>query len=341
MCPQKLAAYIALIAFAAPISGTTPAQQADPAISPAAMSALQTGEAAQKAGEYDAAAKAFRKASKIEHDQCFRCSMDLAVASYQLGDLQGALDASSKSLSVASDDSERAAAHHFKGIVVASIPPAEKNLKAAEAELREAVQLDGKVAEYHLDLGIDLMKEMQDDDGKREVAAYLSLEPRGQFADAARKLMEHPDRAGFTVAPGFSIKTLQGDDISLDGLAGKFVVIDFWATWCPPCRDSVSDLKSLTKKYSHDQVVLISVSADDDAAQWRSFIAKKNMDWAQFLDSGGEMRQRFNVHEFPTYVVIDPQGFIRERIVGENPMQSVVFRLKDALAALTADEPKS
>lgn len=80
--------------------------------------------------------------------------------------------------------------------------------------------------------------------------------------------------------------------------------------------------------------MLISVSADKDENQWRDFVGKKKMDWAQYRDSDGRILNLFGVHSFPTYMVIDGDGVIRERITGLNPQESVVHRLKATLGAM-------
>jgi len=149
----------------------------------------------------------------------------------------------------------------------------------------------------------------------------------------AKKMIADPRRARENYAPEFHFTTLQGEYLSSDQLAGKVVVLDFWATWCRPCRDSVPDLRDLQKKYSRDQMILISISADEDEEKWRDFIAKQKMDWAQFWDHDGAIRQSFAVHAFPTYIVINEKGVITQHIEGEDPRQSVAYRLKAALAS--------
>ncbi len=111
------------------------------------------------------------------------------------------------------------------------------------------------------------------------------------------------------------------------------MVLDFWATWCPPCRASVGELKELAKKYPNT-VEVISVSADEKESQWRDFVADKKMTWPQYIDSDSHMRRTFNVHSFPTYVVIDGDGIVRQRITGLNPQETVVHRLKETLASM-------
>lgn len=209
-----------------------------------------------------------------------------------------------------------------------------KKLTEAETEFRTAVQEDANVPVYHLNLGIALLKESRDDEGLREVKAYLALAPQGSYSDFARKLIANPDRARKDYAPDFRLTTLQGQVLSLDQLAGRVVVLDFWATWCHPCVESVPDLKDLSKKYAGQGLVLISVSADEKEEAWREFIEKKKMDWPQYWDSQGQVARMFGVHAFPTYIVIDDKGIIQQRLVGENPQQSVASRLRDALAVL-------
>ena len=127
---------------------------------------------------------------------------------------------------------------------------------------------------------------------------------------------------------------MQGQQLSLQQLAGRVLVMDFWATWCPPCRESVPELKELTRKYPTEKLVLISVSADKDENAWRDFVAKKKMDWAQYRDSDHKILEAFGIHGFPTYLVIDGDGVIKERITGLNPQETVVHRLKATLGQM-------
>jgi len=186
----------------------------------------------------------------------------------------------------------------------------------------------------HFNLGLTLLGESQKSEGIQELNNYLQIAPSGPTAEYARRLIANPDPAGQALAPNFKVQTLDGEQISLDQLSGKVVVMDFWATWCPPCVSSVPELKDLTKKYPRTKLVLISFSADHDQQAWRDFVAKKNMEWPQYWDSDGRIRNAFGVNAFPTYLVIDPEGFIHERIVGLNPQLSVVGRLKDTLRAM-------
>ncbi len=162
----------------------------------------------------------------------------------------------------------------------------------------------------------------------------MELDPDEQVARQARLILADPRRVREEFAPEFEVSTLQGQQISLKQLAGRVVVVDFWATWCEPCRASLPELKELTKKYPAEKLVLISVSADKDDGAWREFVAKKKMDWAQYRDADHKIQNVFGVHSYPTYMVIDGNGLIKERVTGFNPRESVVHRLKATLAQM-------
>jgi thiol-disulfide isomerase/thioredoxin len=309
-----------------PQSALCQAVNADPA---AAL--LKQGKDDLASQHYEDAANAFKKANQLRHDTCADCYLDLAVAQTRLGHPDDALKSCDKAISCASDDDLRTMSHTLKGNILVQMGNDPKKLKAAESEYRAALDLRANSAITHLNLGVTLLKESQTAEGIQELQTYLRIAPGDKDADLARKLIANPKHAGQEIAPGFKVQTLDGETISLEQLSGKIVVMDFWATWCPPCRSSVPELKALTKKYPQTKVVLISFSADSDQQAWRDFVAKKDMGWPQYWDSDGRVRNAFGVSAFPTYLVIDQDGFIHERIVGLDPQQSVVARLKDSL----------
>lgn len=299
-------------------------------LKPETEEALLLGEKALNAKHYDEAAKEFKRGIKIENDRCSRCYVRLAQAQMDLREEKGALSSSDKAIAVASSDAERADAHAAKALTLMHTGDA-KLLKDAESEYQMAIQLAPKDAENHLGLAVALMKQSRDAEGQEQLTIFLKMAPNGQAADYARKLQANPRRVREEFAPDFQVTTIQGQTISSTDFRGKVVVLDFWATWCPPCRASVPEIKELTKKYPSDKLVVLSVSADKDDAQWREFVQKKKMDWLQYRDEDGHVLRAMGVHAFPTYVVIDTEGVIRERIVGENPQQSISGKLKDKL----------
>jgi thiol-disulfide isomerase/thioredoxin len=113
---------------------------------------------------------------------------------------------------------------------------------------------------------------------------------------------------------------------------GKYVLLDFWASWCGPCRRALPGVKRLRLTYG-DQLQVVSISADDDENTWRAFVASHDMNWEQKFDGDGTMRAKYQVNAFPTYILLGPDGKVVQRLVGEDPTQSIAERLGPNLRA--------
>lgn len=292
---------------------------------------FQAAQAAFAAAKYPAAIDAFKKASKRQ-EGCTRCFIGIGYSYLRMGDANEAGKSAEKALSLANSDADRAIAHDLKGSALINVDEADKkSLPKAEAEFREAARLAPTVASFHLNLARTLMKQSKDDDAVQELKQCLAQNPSIPMADLAKRYLANPKRGRGELAPDFHITSLQGDQVGLQELAGRTVVLDFWATWCPPCRASVPELKELTRKYP-GRLVLISVSADNDDKAWQEYISKHEMTWHQYRDSDHQILTLFAIHSFPTYMVIDGDGVIQQKIVGMNPQESIVHKLKDYLA---------
>jgi thioredoxin-like negative regulator of GroEL len=311
------------------------AAQAGPAAEPAFKEQYDRGSQALKDGKYKDAIDALKKANKLHNNSCGECYLLLAVAYYRSGEIGECEESCDKAAATANDDVVRAKAHNLKGTAVFSEAGTDaKKMKSSEGEFRSAIQLDPKAAMFHFGLAKVLLWESKDDEAKQELETFLGLNADEELARQARLILADPRRGRAEFAPGFEITTLQGQRVSLKQLAGRIVVLDFWATWCPPCRASVPELKDLTKKYPSEKLILISVSADEDDGAWREFVSKKNMDWAQYRDADHKLLHAFSIHSFPTYLVIDGDGIIKERLRGMNPQESFVHRLKATLGQM-------
>lgn len=136
----------------------------------------------------------------------------------------------------------------------------------------------------------------------------------------------HSTEANFPrVAPSFTLKDLGGRDVSLHEFGGKVVLLDFWATWCPPCRKSIPELVSLQDRYEDQGLVVIGVSLDDPAKtsdrQLQGFVEKNRMNYP--ILRGGErvVRDYFGDERLgiPTMFIINRDGEIVDRHVGFVP----------------------
>jgi thiol-disulfide isomerase/thioredoxin len=99
----------------------------------------------------------------------------------------------------------------------------------------------------------------------------------------ALRYISQPELARARMAPPFAVTTIDGQRISLDDLKGKVVLLDFWATWCPPCRRALPHVRDIAKKFQDQPLVVLSVSLDTDEQKWKDFITKNEMTWPQYV----------------------------------------------------------
>lgn len=121
--------------------------------------------------------------------------------------------------------------------------------------------------------------------------------------------------------PDFSsLNTYDKKKFELKSLRGKYVVLDFWGTWCGPCISGMPKMKEYLDKYKDKMDIVGIAQESDDGTSWRNFLAKnKDYNWHQVLSRPDEdYILKFNVAGFPTKIIVDPQGKIVERFVGED-----------------------
>jgi len=120
------------------------------------------------------------------------------------------------------------------------------------------------------------------------------------------------------LAPDFSLKTLDGEEITLSDLRGKVVLLNFWATWCPPCRGEMPAFQQAYSDYADEDFIIVAVNAtrEDDPEKVAAFIAKYGLEFPVLLDSTGEINQLYLVQSLPTSFFIDKEGVIQEMVVG-------------------------
>jgi thiol-disulfide isomerase/thioredoxin len=129
-------------------------------------------------------------------------------------------------------------------------------------------------------------------------------------------------------------KSLDGRTISLSQYAGKVVLVDFWATWCAPCREELPDLISLREKYAARGFEILGVSMDEDGEKAvKRFLKKQPIPYPLALN-GGEMEPKgWTVPGLPTAYLIGRDGMVRKRWFGEKDMGELAREVESALAA--------
>jgi thiol-disulfide isomerase/thioredoxin len=297
------------------------------------VQALSQGDLYQSKRKYELALDAYHKADKLSHHNSAQTYLKLAAVERKLGDFSSALDDAKKAVKVAGDNKSVAVrAHLLRATLLSQMAgkSTDKKLREAEDEIRQALALDSANALARYDLGFVLLKQERDPEGIAELNAFLSMPGAHSesFAEA-RRMVANPVRARAPFAPDFSFTTGQNQSLSNAALRGKVVLMDFWGTWCPPCRESVPTLRNLNKKYAGRPFQLVSVSSDEDEDVWKTFIQAERMDWSQYIDLPGAVLQAFKVDSFPTFVVLDKDGVIRFRQSGEGP--TTEGELEDAI----------
>ncbi len=135
-------------------------------------------------------------------------------------------------------------------------------------------------------------------------------------------------------APDVSLSLSNGGAARLRDLQGKVVLLDFWATWCAPCRASGPALADLAGRYGVNDLAVVGISGDEDEAAWRSYLARHAGGRLEARDGAGAIGAQFGVRGRPTFVLLDRAGRIRWQQTGWTPFSYVVLRYR--IGKLTA-----
>lgn len=135
-----------------------------------------------------------------------------------------------------------------------------------------------------------------------------------------------------SIAPDFSQKDVDGKSISLSSFRGKYVLVDFWASWCGPCRQENPNVVRAFNRFKDKNFTILGVSLDKSKSSWLHAIKNDQLNWTQVSDLKGwlnEVAQRYNITSIPQNFLLDPQG----RIIGKNLREeALINKLEEVLA---------
>ncbi len=208
----------------------------------------------------------------------------------------------------------------------------EEKYPALEQALADAV-LGYVKAHPDADASAVLLSELgSDDKHMKEGAALLTERARGSVAanmykgilaaleqeQANKSLQEGLESQ---MAPDFTLNDINGKPLALSSLRGKWVIIDFWGSWCGWCIKGMPKMKEYYAKYD-GKLEILGVDCNDTVEKWKAAVAKHEIPWLHVYwdkEKGDNPVALYGVQGFPTKVIVDPQGKIAKIIVGEDP----------------------
>jgi peroxiredoxin len=117
-------------------------------------------------------------------------------------------------------------------------------------------------------------------------------------------------------APGFQLADIKGKTVSLDDFQGKLVFLNFWATWCGPCRSEMPYIQDLYEGQSETGVAILAINVGEDLAEVEGFLKEYSLTFPVLLDISGTVAKKYNIRAIPATYFIDSDGIIRDMQIG-------------------------
>lgn len=133
-------------------------------------------------------------------------------------------------------------------------------------------------------------------------------------------------------APDFSMTSLSGQQISLKDLKGQGVLVNFWATWCYPCREEMDDLRAAYEKYKDQGVVILGIDMKEGEDLVRKFTESYKITYPILIDADGKVSDAYNVFGIPSSYFIDRDGVIRDIVLGEMNEDSINNKIEKLIS---------
>jgi cytochrome c biogenesis protein CcmG/thiol:disulfide interchange protein DsbE len=123
-------------------------------------------------------------------------------------------------------------------------------------------------------------------------------------------------------APDFSITTDSGRTMTNSNFGGKLLVLNFWATWCPPCLDELPSLNEFQRRFAGSGVVVLGISADKDEKAYRDFLARVSLSFQTARDANVKISADYGTFKFPETYIIDSNGKVVRKIINATDWMS-------------------
>lgn len=275
----------------------------------------------------------FKKADKQDGGHCIACQANVLKYGLKFRDWKAAESAARALLQESQEPKDLAAAHYQLGVVFfrqGLETHKDELFDRAHDEMSKALQSDRDYRRAILADGQALAYLKKDEDAKARFTEFIKLSPEGDVdRQRALRYINEPELARARMAPPFSVVTMDGQRVSFDDLQGKVVLIDFWATWCAPCRASIPHMREIAKKFQDQPLVILSVSLDSDEQKWKDFVAQNGMTWLHYRDGGfkGPIASLFAVNAIPHTFTVDADGVLQDEHIGDAAIEGKLKKL--------------
>jgi peroxiredoxin len=162
-------------------------------------------------------------------------------------------------------------------------------------------------------------------------ASTFTFNPPAKSAEVSMLILPGEDRPNLLgkAAADFTLKSLDGEKITLSELRGKIVLLDFWATWCPPCRRELPSVAKLSQTLQAKNVVILGIN-DETSGTVKSYLKKNNLALPVLMDGNSGIHKLYGARSIPTVVIINPIGVISSYLVGARQEDELMQALKGA-----------
>ena len=125
-------------------------------------------------------------------------------------------------------------------------------------------------------------------------------------------------------APHFKFRNLDGQSVSLSDLLGKPVLLNFWATRCPPCRKEMPYIQEVYEGWSDKGLVVLAINIGEEPSQVEKFLQSQGLSLPVLLDTKGDTIEKYGIQFIPTTFFVDKDGIIQEKVIGSFPSKAPI-----------------
>lgn len=158
---------------------------------------------------------------------------------------------------------------------------------------------------------------------RSDLNKFTLTEGRGIFVEDPKELKNETAPTLGYLAPDFTLQDLNGQSVSLSSFRGKPVLLNFWATWCPPCRKEMPELQEFHRRYG-DQVVLVGVNWGEGTSTVKRFLDQLGVSYPNLIDERGTAFVLYRLTGIPESYFIDPEGYLRGAWIGPLTAEEIV-----------------